>query len=123
MEPGDAIGVLDINHGGLLLAERLRGLGYGAFAVDVYGTTKISSDVPVLKPEEAGDFDVLAAPAHMPTIPLLQRAYAEKKPVLTHHELTGFIVHEAGLLKCRCAEVTGTYGKTTACSLLARMFP
>ncbi len=123
MGPGDTIGVLDINHGGLLLAERLQGLGYDAFAVDVYGTKEISPDVPVLKPEEVGDFDVLAAPAHMHTIPLLQRAYAEKKPALTHHDLTGFIVNEAGLLKSRCAEVTGTSGKTTACSLLARMFP
>lgn len=123
MWPGVTIGVLDINHGGLLLAERLRGLGYDAFAVDVYGTRKVSPEVPVLKPEEVGDFDVLAAPAHMRTIPLLQRAHAEKKPVLTHHEMTGFIVHKAGLLKSRCVEVTGTYGKTTACTLLARMFP
>ncbi len=123
MEPGVTIGVLDINHGGLLLAERLRGLGYGAFAVDVYGTKKISPEVPVLKPDEVGDFDVLAAPAHLPTIPLLRRAYAENKPVLTHHELVGFIVKKAGLLKSKCVEVTGTYGKTTACTLLARMFP
>lgn len=123
MEPGDTIGVLDINHGGLLLAESLLSLGYDAFAVDVYGTKKISSEVPVLKPEEVGDFDVLAAPVHMPTIPLLRRAHAEKMPVLTHHELTGLIVKKAGLLKGRCVEVTGTYGKTTACTLLARMFP
>lgn len=130
MEPGATIGVLDINHGGLLLAERLRGLGYGAFAVDVYGTKeardgtkKTSTGAPVLKPDEVGDFDVLAVPVHMPTIPLLQRAYAENKPVLTHHELTGFIVRKSGLLMGKCVEVTGTYGKTTACMLMARMFP
>jgi UDP-N-acetylmuramoylalanine--D-glutamate ligase len=123
MEPGDTIGVLDINHGGLLLAERLLSLGYDAFAVDVYGTKKISSEVPVLKPDEVEKFDVLAAPVHMPTIPILQRTFAENKPVITHHELTGLIVKKAGLLKGRCVEVTGTYGKTTACTLLARMFP
>ena len=123
MEPGLKIGVLDINHGGLLLAGRLRGLGYDAFAVDVYGTKESRTDVPVLRPDEVKGFDVLAAPVHAPAIPLLQRAYAENKLVLTHHELTGFIVRKAGLLKSKCIEVTGTYGKTTACTLLARMFP
>jgi UDP-N-acetylmuramoylalanine--D-glutamate ligase len=123
MEPGLKLGVLDINHGGLLLAERLRSMGYDAFAVDVYGTKEAQAGIPVLKPDEVKDFDALAAPVHMPAIPLLQRAYAENKLVLTHHELTGFIVRKAGLLKGKCIEVTGTYGKTTACTLMARMFP
>ncbi len=121
---GSRIGVLDINHGGLLLAERLRGLGFDAFAVDVYGTKKdIDSRVPVLKADEAERFDALAAPVHMPSTPLLQRARAEQKPVFTHHELAGFIAGQTGLLKGRCVEVTGTYGKTTACAILGRMSP
>lgn len=118
------IGVLDINHGGLLLAERLCSLGFDAFAVDVYGTKSgINARAPVLKPDEVKGFDALAAPVHMPSIPLLQRAHAEQKPVFTHHELAGLIVEQKGLLDCRCIEVTGTYGKTTVCSILARMFP
>ncbi len=118
------IGVLDINHGGLLLAERLCSLGYDAFTVDVYGTKKdVSASVPVLKPEGVERFDALAAPVHMPSIPLLQRAHAEQKPVLTHHELTRLIVEQKGLLNCKCIEVTGTYGKTTVCTILGRMFP
>ncbi len=118
------IGVLDINHGGLLLAERLYSLGFDAFAVDVYGTKAApKARVPVLKPEDVTTFDALAAPVHMPMIPLLQRAGAEGKPVFTHHELTGFIVGKKSLLKSRAVEVTGTYGKTTVCALLARMFP
>jgi len=95
------IGVLDINHGGLLLAERLRSLGYDAFAVE--------------------RFDALAAPVHLPPIPLLQRAHAEQKPVFTHHELAGLIVERMGSLDGKCVEVTGTFGKTTVCSILARM--
>ncbi len=119
---GSRIGVLDINHGGLLLAEELTSLGYDAFAVDVYGTKKgAEASVPVLKPDEVQGFDALAAPVHMPPAPLLQRARAEQKPVFSHHELAGFIVKQKGLLKSKCVEVTGTYGKTTACSILARM--
>ncbi len=121
---GSRIGVLDINHGGLLLAERVRSLGYDAFAVDVYGTKKgVGARVPVLKPDEAEGFDALAAPVHMPSIPLLLRAHAEQKPVFTHHELAGHIIGQKSLLKGRCVEVTGTYGKTTVCTILARMFP
>ena len=113
MEPGLTLGVLDINHGGLLLAERLSSLGYDAFAVDVYGTKKVpDAGVPVLKPDDVRDFDALAAPVHMASIPLLQRAYADNKPVFTHHEMTGLIVRKGGLVKGRCVEVTGTYGKT-----------
>jgi UDP-N-acetylmuramoylalanine--D-glutamate ligase len=118
------LGVLDVNHGGLLLAERLSEMGLDAFAVDIYGTKKdISASVPVLKPDEVKEFDALSAPVHMPQDSLLQRARAEGKPVLTHHELTGYIIKTNSLLKCRAVEVTGTYGKTTVSTLLARMFP
>jgi UDP-N-acetylmuramyl pentapeptide synthase len=118
------IGVLDINHGGLLLAERLSGLGFEAFAVDIYGTKKdVNTDVRVLRPEDVREFDALAVPVHMPEISLLREAYARGRPIYTHHGLTGHIVRQKQLLKCKTIEVTGTYGKTTACALLARMFP
>jgi UDP-N-acetylmuramoylalanine--D-glutamate ligase len=59
----------------------------------------------------------------MPSTSLLQRALTEQKPVFTHHEVTGLVVRQAALLNCRCAEVTGTCGKTTVCTILGRMFP
>ncbi|MCD1295977.1 coenzyme F430 synthase [Methanocella sp. CWC-04] len=115
------IGVLDINHGGILLAESLISLGFDAFAVDVYGTKKSAgSMVPVFDPEEVGDFDALASPVHMPPVSILKKAIDEKKPVFTHHMMAGMIINSTGRLNgIRSVEVTGTYGKTTTCTMLA----
>ena len=61
------IAVADVNHGGLVLAEELCRLGYDAFAVDVYGTRKpADTHIKVVRPDDAGQFDVLVAPVHMP---------------------------------------------------------
>jgi coenzyme F430 synthetase len=122
---GSRIGVLDINHGGLAIAEKLAALGFDAFAVDVYGTKKkVTSKVPVLKPDEVTSYDALVAPVHMPTISLLREAYASGKAVYTHHQAVGHILERTGALHGICSiEMTGTYGKTTACTLLARMLP
>ena len=122
---GSRIGVLDINHGGLVIAEKLVALGFDTFAVDVYGTKKgIATKVPILRPDEVTSYDALVAPVHMPTIPLLREAYANGKTVYTHHQAVGHIIESTGALRgMRSIEVTGTYGKTTACTLLARMLP
>ena len=122
---GSRIGVLDINHGGLVIAEKLAAQGFDAFAVDVYGTKKgIASKVPVLKPDEVTSYDALVVPVHMPTIPLLREAYANGKTVYTHHQAVGHILESTGALQGMLSiEVTGTYGKTTTCTLLARMLP
>lgn len=117
------IGVLDINHGGLLLAKELYNMGFEAFAVDIYGTRKnVETDVPVLKPEDVDSFDALCAPVHLPPDGLIARADKEGKPVYTHHRMAGMIIRDTGRLNgMRSVEVTGTYGKTTTCTMLAGM--
>ncbi len=117
------IAVLDINHGGLVLAEELHSLGYEVFAVDVYGAGKTSENgIGVLKLDEARDYDLVVAPVHMAPNGLLTDALKRNVPVITHHRMAGWLIKATGRLNGRrCVEVTGTYGKTTTCTLLGRM--
>lgn len=118
-----SIAVLDINHGGIKIAESLLALGFDAIAVDVYGTKKSPfSNAPVMKPEDVGQFDALVVPVHMKPDGLIKRALKENKPVFTHHRMAGMIINSTGMLDgAKSIEVTGTYGKTTTCSILSGM--
>ncbi len=115
------VAVADVNHGGLTLAEELISLGYGAFAVDIYGTRKPAGEtVRVVSPADAGRFDALVAPVHMPPGPLTDYALKEGIPVLTHHRVAGMIAMATGRLRgMRSVEITGTRGKTTTAFALA----
>jgi len=117
------VAVADVNHGGLVLAEELCCLGYDAFAVDVYGTRKPGeTQVEVVRPADAGRFDALVAPVHMPPGPLTDYARKEGIPVFTHHRMAGMIVAATGRLDgVRSVEITGTRGKTTTAFALAAM--
>jgi UDP-N-acetylmuramoylalanine--D-glutamate ligase len=121
--PPSRVAVADVNHGGLVLAGELCRLGYDAFAVDVYGTRKHDdAGVKVVAPADAGRFDVLVAPVHMPPGPLTDYARREGIPVLTHHRMAGLIVAATGRLDgMRSVEITGTRGKTTMAFALAAM--
>ncbi|CAJ37160.1 coenzyme F430 synthase [Methanocella arvoryzae] len=116
------IAILDVNHGGLVLARELQSLGYDTFAVDVYGSGKESEDIRIVQADEAPAFDMLVAPVHMAPYKLLYDAVRRGMPVLTHHRMAGMLIEATGRLKgVKSVEVTGTYGKTTACALLGRM--
>lgn len=116
------IAVLDVNHGGLTLADELNRLGYDAFAVDIYGSGKAPGGARVVKPEEAPGFDLLVAPVHMAPHKLVNDAVRRNVPVITHHRMAGLLIEETGrLCGMKCVEVTGTYGKTTTSLLLGRM--
>ncbi|OPY28091.1 MAG: UDP-N-acetylmuramoylalanyl-D-glutamate--2,6-diaminopimelate ligase [Methanocella sp. PtaU1.Bin125] len=115
------VAVADVNHGGLTLAKELISLGYDAFAVDVYGTRELrDAAVEVVGPEDAGRYDALVAPVHLPPGVLLEEARKKGVPVFTHHRIAGMIAKETGRLRgIRSVEITGTYGKTTTAFALA----
>jgi coenzyme F430 synthetase len=117
------VAVADVNHGGLVLAEELCRLGYDAFAIDVYGTRKpATARVKVVRPADAGRFDALVAPVHLPPGPLTDYARDAGIPVYTHHRMAGMIVAATGRLDgLRSVEITGTRGKTTTAFALAGM--
>lgn len=117
------IAVLDVNHGALVLAGELDALGYDAFAVDIYGTREFpGATVEIVKPGDAGEYDAIVAPVHMPAHDLVACAIKDHVPVLTHHRMAGMIMEETGRLDgIRSVEVTGTYGKTTTCFILANI--
>ncbi|HUL61762.1 MAG TPA: coenzyme F430 synthase [Methanocella sp.] len=121
--PASRVAVADVNHGGLILAEELACLGYDAFAVDVYGTrSPHDAPVEVVGLREAGRFDALVAPVHMPPNALTERAQQQRIPIYTHHHMTGLIAGATGRLEgMRSVEITGTYGKTTTAFILARL--
>lgn len=115
------VAVADVNHGGLALAKELLALGYDAFAVDVYGTRKLHDEaVEIVMPGDAGHFDALVAPVHLPPCPLMSHAQQNGIPVFTHHRMTGMIAGETMRLRgIRSVEITGTCGKTTAAFVLS----
>jgi UDP-N-acetylmuramyl pentapeptide synthase len=117
------IAVADVNHGGLTIAKELLALGYDAFAVDIYGTRKLYDEtVKIVRPGDAGHFDALAVPVHLPPDALRDRAQKNGIPVFTHHRMAGMIARETGrLCGIRSVEITGTYGKTTTAFALSGM--
>lgn len=117
------VAVADVNHGGLALAKELLALGYDAFAVDIYGTRKLHDDaVKIVRPADAGRFDALVVPVHLPPDELRDHAQKNSIPVFTHHRMAGMIARETGRLNgIRSVEITGTYGKTTTAFALSGM--
>ena len=101
--------VLDTIHGATLLAERMRGRGIEAAALEVYHAAP-----------EVSPFDLIVAPVHLPPKnPALTEARRLGKETITHHRAVGELL--AGDPEFRPFEVTGTVGKTTTALILARI--
>ncbi|MCQ2085999.1 MAG: coenzyme F430 synthase [archaeon] len=113
--------ILDLTHGGDILAEEFRGRGDSVTCVDVYHNTSddkrlhlMSIGVEVLDEVSEGWFDLVLSPAHCPDEFLNGMKYREKKT------FSGAVKMLAGEDVFR-VEVTGVKGKTSTCYLLAHI--
>ena len=122
------IAVLDLTHGGVVIARKLRKITDSVTAIDVYGKldpelldklerSGIKTSRESLK---ASDFDFIVSPVHLDSnYPMLPDAAANKIPVLSHHQAVGQILSGYELKDKTFIELTGTKAKTSTAILLA----
>lgn len=124
--------VLDLTHGGIPIAKSLAAAGNEVSGIDVYRTVKPETLLELEEkygihcsktPLPASGFDLIVAPVHLdPAYPMLLEARAQKKKVLSHHEIVGEILKgDSRLSSIKTIEVTGVKAKTSTASLLADM--
>ncbi len=113
--------VLDLTHGGDVLALAYSRRGDEVTAIDVYRTTSPAfrtdlgaKGVQVLEASPHENYDLGVAPIHCPDR-LFGPAQCARR--ITHHQATG----ELALFRHPVVEVTGARGKTTTCHMLARI--
>ena len=125
------VAVLDMTHGGVIIARRLRELGFNVTGVDVYGTLSteqcnameadgilVVGNIYPIK-----DIELIVSPVHLyPDHVMLQYAQEKHVPVISHHRAVGEIltIQDTGDHPFTI-EVTGTKAKTSTASLLADM--
>jgi coenzyme F430 synthetase len=113
--------LLDLTHGGVVLAESYAESGNEVTAVDIYHNcpAKARSNLEQMKvkvvdhtPQER--FDLAVSPIHCPDH-FLQGAMFERR--LTHHQAVGELAH----FNYPIIEVTGAVAKTSSCHILAHI--
>ncbi|HEX7574741.1 MAG TPA: coenzyme F430 synthase [Candidatus Methanoperedens sp.] len=122
------ITVLDLTHGGAVIARKLRKISDSVTGVDVYRTLSIESLEELendgiktsTEPLDPLDFDIIIAPVHLdPGYPMLAGAATRKIPVISHHQAVGQILSTYDLMNKTLIELTGTKAKTSTAILLA----
>jgi UDP-N-acetylmuramyl pentapeptide synthase len=122
------VAVLDLTHGGAVIARKLKKITGAVTAIDVYRTMspellaelEIEGIKTSLKPLKASDFDIIVAPVHLDAnYPMLLDASVNKIPVLSHHQAVGHILSGYDLKNRTIIELTGTKAKTSTSLLLA----
>ncbi|WP_370574613.1 coenzyme F430 synthase [Methanomethylovorans sp.] len=125
------VAVLDMTHGGAIIARKLKELEFNVTGVDVYGT--LSSDqcnaleangIQVVEKNCIVEgFDLIVSPVHLyPYHIMLQQVKEKHIPLISHHRAVGEILSftDTGDYPL-IIEVTGTKAKTSTASLLADM--
>jgi len=120
------IAVLDLTHGGAVIARKLTKFAGSVTGVDVYKTLTMESlnelENEGIKtstvPRDPLDFDIIIAPVHLdPGYPMI--AATQNIPVLSHHQAVGQILSTYDLTDKTFIELTGTKAKTSTAILLA----
>ncbi len=121
--------VLDLTHGGAVIARKLTEIAASVTGIDVYKTLS-HEELEALEhegirisqmPLKASDFDILIAPVHLdPGYPMLAEAENENIPVVSHHAAVGEILSSA-LEGSTVIEITGTRAKTSTSILLGEI--
>ncbi len=122
------VAVLDLTHGGIVIACKLKNIAGSVTGIDVYRTLS-REEIAGLENEgiktcmdaqKITDFDVLVAPIHLDSnYPMLVEAINNNIPVLSHHEAVGEILKNYDMEDKTVIEVTGTKAKTSTSVLLA----
>jgi UDP-N-acetylmuramyl pentapeptide synthase len=122
--------VLDLTHGGMVLARKLKDFAAHVTGVDVYKTLS-RRDLDGLEKEgirtsqmplDIRDFDVIVAPVHLdPGYPMLVDAVNNNIPVISHHAAVGDILSHYNMEDKTIIEITGTKAKTSTSLLLAEV--
>jgi len=130
LESSSRVAVLDMTHGGKVLAQKLKKIVSSVAAIDVYKTLG-PEEIEYLETEgiktsltalNASDFDVIVAPVHLDTnYPTLADAARSGIPVISHHAATGHLLSEYELKDKTLIEITGTKAKTSTAVLLAEI--
>ncbi len=122
------VAVLDLTHGGAVIARKLKNIVSEIVAVDVYKTLG-AGELEALdncgirtsrEPLDASDFDIIIAPVHLDiNYPMLKDSLSNNIPVLSHHAAVGQILSGYNLKNKTLVEITGTKAKTSTAILLA----
>ncbi len=123
------VAVLDLTHGGAVIARKLTKIAASVTGIDVYKTLR-PDELEALEhegirtsqaPQNVSEFDIIIAPVHLdPGYPVLVEAAKNNIPVISHHVAVGEILRGA-LDGSTVIEITGTRAKTSTSILLAEI--
>ncbi len=123
------VAVLDLTHGGAVIARRLIGIAASAAGIDIYKTL-LPEELEALErdgirtsrePLRSSDFDILIAPVHLaPDYPMLADASRNNIPVISHHTAVGELLRGT-FEDSTVIEITGTRAKTSTSILLGEI--